>query len=96
MQLFQLGSAHPYSLACLGEGAEPSVWVAVVVVARLLSSVKLFATPWIAACQASLSCTISQSLHKLMYKAPTGEGGIWAPGLHRAGEPQVSLPHTHV
>ena len=32
----------------------------------MLSSVRLFATPWIAACQASLSFTISQSLSKLM------------------------------
>ena len=30
-----------------------------------LSRVRLFATPWIAACQASLSITNSQSLHKL-------------------------------
>ena len=66
------------------------------VVVVVVQSLRLFATPWIAARQASLSFTISQSLHKLMYKAPTGEGGIWAPGLHRAGEPQVSLPHTHV
>ena len=33
---------------------------------QLLSSVWLFATPWIAACQASLSITISQSSLKLM------------------------------
>ena len=31
-----------------------------------LSHVQLFATPWTAACQASLSITISQSLSKLM------------------------------
>ena len=31
-----------------------------------LSRVQLFATPWTAACQASLSFTISQSLIKLM------------------------------
>ena len=31
-----------------------------------LSSVQLFATPWTAACQASLSITNSRSLHKLM------------------------------
>ena len=31
-----------------------------------LSRVRLFATPWIAACQASLSITSSWSLHKLM------------------------------
>ena len=33
---------------------------------QLLSHVQLFATPWIAACQASLSITNSQSLLKLM------------------------------
>ena len=33
---------------------------------QLLSPVWLFATPWTAACQASLSITISQSLLKLM------------------------------
>ena len=32
---------------------------------QLLSRVRLFATPWIAACQASLSITISQSSPKL-------------------------------
>ena len=33
---------------------------------QLLSRVRLFATPWIAACQASLSITNSQSFLKLM------------------------------
>ena len=33
---------------------------------QLLSRVRLFATPWIAACKASLSITNSQSLLKLM------------------------------
>ena len=37
-----------------------------VVVIQSLSHVRLFATPWTAACQASLSFTISQSLLKLM------------------------------
>ena len=32
----------------------------------MLSHIRLFATPWTAACQASLSSTISQSLFKLM------------------------------
>ena len=36
----------------------------VVVLVRLLSLVQLFATPWTAACQASLSFTITQSLLK--------------------------------
>ena len=37
-----------------------------IVVVQLLSHVQLFATPWTAARQASLSFTISQSLLKLM------------------------------
>ena len=37
-----------------------------VVVVQLLSRVWLFATPWTAACQASLSSTIFQSLHKFL------------------------------
>ena len=37
-----------------------------VVVVQLLSCVQLFATPWTAACQASLSVANSQSLLKLM------------------------------
>ena len=36
------------------------------IIVQLLSRVQLFATPWTAACQASLSFTISQSLLKLM------------------------------
>ena len=38
-----------------------------VAVVQSLSHVQLFATPWTAACQASLSFTISRSLLKLMY-----------------------------
>ena len=38
----------------------------IVLVVQLLSCVRLFATPWIAACQASLSFTVSQSLLKFM------------------------------
>ena len=40
--------------------------LAFVVVVQLLSCVQLFATPWTAACQASLSFTISQGLLKLI------------------------------
>ena len=36
------------------------------IVIQSLSCVKLFGTPWMAACQASLSFTISQSLLKFM------------------------------
>ena len=39
----------------------------VVVVVQLLSHVSFFQTPWTAACQASLSFTMSQSLLKLMF-----------------------------
>ena len=49
------------SLGVANQGLE-----AFVVVVQLLSHVRLFATPWTAACQASLSFTISQSLLKLM------------------------------
>ena len=44
----------------------PCQGFAVVVVINFLSRVQLFVTPWTAACQASLSFTISRSLHKLM------------------------------
>ena len=37
-----------------------------VIVAQLLSHIRLFATPWAAACQASLSITNSRSLLKFM------------------------------
>ena len=37
-----------------------------VVVVQLLSRVQLFATPWTAACQASLSLAVFQNLPKLM------------------------------
>ena len=40
-----------------------SICVAIV---QLPSQIRLFVTPWTAACQASLSCTISQSLLRLM------------------------------
>ena len=46
---------------------EPRSHILVVVIDQPLSSVQLFATPWTAACQASLSFTISWSLLKLMF-----------------------------
>ena len=46
----------------LEEGNDNSV----IVVVQSLSHVRLFTTPWTAACQASLSITNSQSLLKLM------------------------------
>ena len=39
----------------------------VIIVVQSLNHVRLFATPWTAACQASLSFTNSRSLLKLMY-----------------------------
>ena len=44
------------------------LWLArdFVVVVQLLSHVQLFAVPWSAACQVSLSFIISQSLFRLM------------------------------
>ena len=36
------------------------------VVVKSLSHIQLFATPWTAVCQAPLSSTVSQSLHKFM------------------------------
>ena len=42
------------------------VYLYFVVVVQSISHVQLFATPWTAACQASLSFTIAQSLLKLM------------------------------
>ena len=41
----------------------PDIWLCSV---QLLSHVRLFVTPWIAACQASLSITNSRSLLKLL------------------------------
>ena len=53
-------------------------------VVQLLSHVWLFATPWIAACQASLPFTISQSLLKLMFiesMMPSNRVGLCHPLL---------------
>ena len=43
------------------------IWIVLTsIVVQLLSHVQLFVTPWTAACQASLSFTISLSFHKLL------------------------------
>ena len=55
----------PYSSQCITL-RYITLSIKYVVVVQLLSHVRLFATPWIAAHQASLFFTISQSLHKLM------------------------------
>ena len=44
----------------------PRMWVIIIIVVQSLGYVRLFVTPWTAACQASLSFTIFQSLLKLM------------------------------
>ena len=56
----------------------------IVVAVQLLSSVWLFVTPWTAACQASLSFTISWSLLKLMSiesMMPSKHLILWCPLL---------------
>ena len=55
-------SSHDYSDTSMSfKNTEKTI-----VVVQLLSCVQLFVNPWTAACQASLSYTISQSLLKLM------------------------------
>ena len=58
-QSYNCGLANPAHPAGVGGGSA-------VCLVQSLSRVQLFATPWIAACQASLSITNSQSLLKLM------------------------------
>ena len=53
---------HPLQCAYIREPESPKVFLIV----QSLSCVWLFATPWTAACQASLSVTNSQNLLKLM------------------------------
>ena len=54
------------SSVCFGNREDMHILIFRVVVVQLFSSVRLFATPWTAAPQASLSFTISPSLLKLM------------------------------
>ena len=58
--------AYSRSLYIQAVSNQSLLFVVVVVVVQLLSHVQLFATPRTAACQVSLSFTISQSLFKLM------------------------------
>ena len=56
----------------IGDFSQSSVsqqqnWVSFKLSSVQFSHIRLFATPWIAACQASLSITNSQSLFKLMF-----------------------------
>ena len=60
------------------------VCVSIVAVLQLLSHVWLFATPWTAACQASLSLTISRSLPEFLFIAsvmPFSHLILWYPLL---------------
>ena len=67
MQRTQASLMAKHSRPVIGRpGIEPGYTVLVIVVIQLLSRVQLFATPWNAACQASLSITNSWSLLKLM------------------------------
>ena len=55
-----------------------------VIVVQLHSHVRCFETPWTAACQASLSLTIFQSLPKFMFIAsviPSSDLILWCPLL---------------
>ena len=61
--VFIWDSASEY---CNQGNKEIHVWDHILVVVPSLSRVQLGMTPWAAACQASLSFTISQSLLKLM------------------------------
>ena len=62
--------SFPKTILCLmfhwRSGAKKWVRGIVIAVVQSLSRVQLFVTPWIAACQASLSFTISWNLHKLV------------------------------
>ena len=64
-----LVSFPPFISLSMVWAADPTVWYVIIsysVSVQSLSCVWLFATPWTAACQASLSITNSQSLLKLM------------------------------
>ena len=54
----------------------------------IVSRVQLFATPWTAACQASLSITNSRSLLYYPYKAPISVFSVWSK------EANTRVPHT--
>ena len=65
VRLFQSSETKKFESCCYS-GKLTTVLILCLFILLLLFScyVQLFATPWTAACQASLSFTISQSLHK--------------------------------
>ena len=65
VQLQWLPSQHPSPIFPTEADSFTAAWVKLSSV-QSLSRVRLFVTPWIAACQASLSITNSRSLLKLM------------------------------
>ena len=63
------GNGNPLQYSCLENPMDRGAWQTTVhqfSSVQLLSPVRLFSTPWTAACQASLSITNSRSLLKLM------------------------------
>ena len=61
------GNGNPLQYSCLGNPIDGGAWWATVQFSSVqsLSHVRLFATPWTAACQASLSITNSRSSCRL-------------------------------
>jgi len=61
------GNGNPLQYSCLGNPIDGRAWWATVQFSSVqsLSRVRLFVTPWIAACQASLSITNSRSSCRL-------------------------------
>ena len=51
---------------CFLRARDPTVTCSVAVVVQLISCVRIFATPWAAACQAPLPSTVSRSLLNVM------------------------------
>ena len=56
-------------LGSLAHRTQEISYLCFVVILQSLSHVRLFVTPWTAACQASLSFTISRSLLKFMFES---------------------------
>ena len=63
---FLISSVHSVTFCSQVHSNLTPDWTIYYLVVQLLSHVQLFATPWTAACQASLSFTISLNLPKLM------------------------------